>query len=58
MTYDDWDIVGLVFCLSILAGFGVFWLVMWADKNNPLTRADRRQIRTVQRGKRAMASDR
>ena len=57
-AFDEWDIAALVFFLSILAGISVYALVAYVNRHNPLTRADRRQLRSVSSGKRAMASDR
>lgn len=52
VSYDGWDIVGLVVYLSVLAGCGVFWLIVWIDRKNPLHRT-----RRVINGRKAMASD-
>ncbi len=55
--FDDLDFLGLVFFLSILASIVLYALargfVAWIDRNSPLNRDDRRQLRTVSRGKRA-----
>lgn len=58
--FDDLDFLGLVFFLSILASIVLYALVRgfvaWIDRNSPLNRDDRRQLRTVSRGKRAMSA--
>lgn len=58
MELDSWDIVAIVFFLSILAGISLYALVAYVNRHNPLSKADRRQLRSVSSGKRAMASDR
>lgn len=59
---DDLTVVGLVFFGSILVCGFVYWsvcaLAAWVDRNSPLKRADRRQLRSVTNGKRAMAGER
>ena len=59
---DDLDIAGLWFFGSILV-FALLFVavrafVMWIDSNSPLNRDDRRQLRSVRNGKRAMAGER
>ena len=49
---DAWDFVGLVFFLAILAGCGVFWLILWCDRHNPFVNTRRNQA-----GRQQMASD-
>ena len=43
--------------LLILAVWGVANLVAYCDTRRPLTRAERRHLRTMRDGKRAMATD-
>lgn len=54
---DEIDFLGLVFFLSILASIVLYALVRgfvaWIDRNSPLNRADRRQLRSVRTGKQA-----
>jgi hypothetical protein len=52
ITYDEWDIVGLLFFLAILAGCGLFGLIVWCDRKNPFTHT-RRNVD----GRKAMATD-
>ena len=59
---DDLDIAGLWFFGSILAAY-VVWrllsaLARYIDRNSPLNRDDRRQLRSVSSGKKAMAGER
>jgi hypothetical protein len=56
--YDSWDVVALVFFLAVLAVAAVCWLVSHVNRNNPLSREERKHLRSVTNGKRAMASDR
>ena len=56
--FDAWHLVAVVFFGSILGFSALYAVVRWIDRTGPLNRADRRQLRTVSRGKRAMASDR
>lgn len=55
---DDLDFLGFVFFGSILGFSALYWavraLVAWIDRNSPMTRADRRQLRSVSGGKAAM----
>ena len=56
--YDSWDVVALVLLLAVLAVAAVCWLVSHVNRNNPLSREERKHLRSVTNGKRAMASDR
>lgn len=55
---DAFDVLAVVFFGSILGSIALYAVVRWIDRNNPLTRAERRHLRSVTNGKRAMASDR
>jgi hypothetical protein len=50
--YDDWDIVGLVFCLFMLGGCVLFWLILWLDRNSPFVNTRRNMD-----GRKSMATD-
>ena len=56
------QIVGWAFFGSILGAIALYWLVTaiarWVDRNSPLNRDDRRQLRSVSSGKKAMAGER
>lgn len=56
---DDFDFLAMVFFGSILGFALLYWavraLAAWVDRNSPMTREDRRQLRSVSGGKRAMA---
>lgn len=38
---DTWDVAGLVFCLTVLAVFGVAWLIKRVDRTNPFAHSRR-----------------
>ena len=55
----------VVFAVSYLLGRGILAVIRWCDTpsnryvhHNPLTRDERKHLRSVTNGKRAMASDR
>jgi hypothetical protein len=55
---DAWDVAAMVFFLAVLGVAAVYWLVSHVNRNNPLSREERKHLRSVTNGKRAMASDR
>lgn len=55
---DALDLAAMVFFLAVLGLAAVCWLVSHVNRNNPLSREERKHLRSVTNGKRAMASDR
>lgn len=47
----------LVITVAIFVPWALAELIAYVDSRRPLTRADRRQMRTVRDGKRAMSED-